>query len=254
MKVHFARDVLPKNFGGCRRSEGGFVGAKKDLAIPRLRVELKQGPKRPAMHHTEAVVVIWPKNQGVNIVAPYCWIFPRVQILSGCERVPSYRLSSALRKRPRCPLRRSVPSVMQECRAWQVQDIVGGIDFMKQIKRRLLATLAFLFTPGMAEAQPDSSKELDKSKKKIENITDYNVVRPSTNTPSGYTGKYNYPPKKPSIDRTFVPVPGKPFDQTPHQKLKNPSDTQPKVQPSTTTYTAPTGASPGTGSQPRTAV
>jgi hypothetical protein len=96
VKVHSARDFLSKNFGACRCSESVFVGAKKDLAIPRLRVKPKQGPKRPAMHHTEAVMVIWSKNQGVNIVAPYCWIFTPVQlILSGCA--PSNPTGSAQR-------------------------------------------------------------------------------------------------------------------------------------------------------------
>jgi len=50
-------------------------------------------------------MVIWSKNQGINIVAPYCWIFPPVQLmLSGCGPVQSYRLGSALRKGAEMPV------------------------------------------------------------------------------------------------------------------------------------------------------
>jgi hypothetical protein len=88
MKVHSARDFPAKNFGACRRSKGAFVAAKKYLTIPWLRVKTQQGLKRPAMHHTEAVMVIGPKNQGVNLGAPYGWIFAVVQlILSGRRSV-----------------------------------------------------------------------------------------------------------------------------------------------------------------------
>jgi hypothetical protein len=110
VKVHSARDVLSKNFGACRRSEGVFVGAKKDLAIPRLRVKPKQCPKRPAMHHTQAVMVIWSENQGVNIVAPYCWIFTPVQMIpSGCGPVQSYWLALDVRKDPKRSREQIVP-------------------------------------------------------------------------------------------------------------------------------------------------
>ena len=37
VKIQSTRDVLANNLGTCRRSEGAFVSAKEDLAIPRLR-------------------------------------------------------------------------------------------------------------------------------------------------------------------------------------------------------------------------
>ncbi|MBI4366905.1 MAG: hypothetical protein HY543_08825 [Deltaproteobacteria bacterium] len=98
-----------------------------------------------------------------------------------------------------------------------------------------IAMALLVMSTTVALAQTDNKKKMDDSKKKIENITQYGVVRPSTGTASGYSGQYNYPAKKPSIDRTFVPSPNKPFDQTPHQKLTNPLNAQPKVQQKTTT-------------------
>jgi hypothetical protein len=103
-----------------------------------------------------------------------------------------------------------------------------------------IAWVLLAISATVAQAQTDNKNKLDASKKRIENITQHGVVRPSTGTASGYTGPYNYPKKKPSIDRVFVPTPNKPFDQRPHQRLTNPLTTQPKVQRSTTTYSAPT--------------
>jgi hypothetical protein len=79
VKVHARRDVFATNLGACGRSEGAFVGAKKHLAIPRLRARPQQRPERAAMHHTQTMVVIRFKNQGVNIVAPGCRILSAVQ-------------------------------------------------------------------------------------------------------------------------------------------------------------------------------
>jgi hypothetical protein len=70
VKVRFGCNVFSKNLGACRRPECVFVGAKKDLAIPWLRVKPKEGPERPAMYDTKAVMVFWRKSQRVNVVAP----------------------------------------------------------------------------------------------------------------------------------------------------------------------------------------
>ena len=92
VKVSSTRDVLATNLGACRRSEGALVSAKKDLAIPRLRAQPEQRAERPAMHHAEAVVAIWLKRQGVNIVAPGCRILAAVQAVcsgnGGAYRIP----------------------------------------------------------------------------------------------------------------------------------------------------------------------
>jgi hypothetical protein len=79
VKVHSTRNICATNLGPCRRSEGAFMGVKKDLAIPGLRAQPQQRPERPAMHHAEAMVVIRFKNQGINIVAPGCRILATVQ-------------------------------------------------------------------------------------------------------------------------------------------------------------------------------
>ena len=101
-----------------------------------------------------------------------------------------------------------------------------------------IALASLLISAIGAEAQTNQSKQMDAAKKRIENVTQHGVVRPSTGTASGYTGPYNYPPKRTSIDRTFVPVPGKPFDQRPHQRLQNPLNAQPAVQRTPTTAPA----------------
>jgi len=71
VKVRSVRDLAANNFGAGRGSKGRFVGTKERLAIAWLRINPKQGPKRPPMHHAEAVVVIGRNSQGVDIVAPY---------------------------------------------------------------------------------------------------------------------------------------------------------------------------------------
>jgi hypothetical protein len=83
VKVHAMRDVLATNLGACRCSEGAFVGVKKDLAIPRLRVQPQQRPERATMHHAEALLVIRSENQGVDVVAPCCRIFTAAQAIRG---------------------------------------------------------------------------------------------------------------------------------------------------------------------------
>jgi hypothetical protein len=89
----------------------------------------------------------------------------------------------------------------------------------------LAAMSATIFTLALS-APMAQAQNADASKKKIENITQYGVVRPSTGTPSGYTGTYNYPAKKPSIDHIYVPSP----------VVTKPTYVAPK---STATYTAP---------------
>ena len=89
VKVGSARDVAATNLGACRRSEGAFVGVKKDLAIPGLRIQPQQRPERAAMHHAEAAVVIRFKGQGVDIVAPRCQVSTAVQaVCSGSMHAP----------------------------------------------------------------------------------------------------------------------------------------------------------------------
>ena len=90
-----------------------------------------------------------------------------------------------------------------------------------------VALFALAISPTVVQAQTDNRKQMDAAKKRIENVTQYNVVRPSTGTPTGYTGPYIYPPKKVSIDRINVPS---------TVNIRS-SYTAPK---STTTYTAPT--------------
>jgi hypothetical protein len=91
VKVHSARDVVATNLGACRRSEGAFVGVKKHLAIPGLRVQPQQRPERAAMHHAEATVVVGFKNQGVDIVSPGCRDVAGVQAVcsgnGGADRI-----------------------------------------------------------------------------------------------------------------------------------------------------------------------
>ena len=79
VKVHATRNICATNLGACRRSEGAFMGVKKDLAIPGLRAQPQQRPERPAMHHAEAEVIVRLKHQRIDVMAPGCRTAAAVQ-------------------------------------------------------------------------------------------------------------------------------------------------------------------------------
>jgi hypothetical protein len=105
---------------------------------------------------------------------------------------------------------------------------------------KLLAAVSATIVTFAASAITVQAQTPDASKKKIENITNYNAVQTSSGPAKGYTGTYTANPPKRKTDLQIAPPPSPATPKNPNGGWRGPTNPNPvRVAPSTTTYHAP---------------